>query len=101
MRIYFDACCVNRLTDDQTQERILREAEAIEKLIGFATAESNTWVGSAVLEAEITRNPDVGRREDARALLAFAKQVVTRPQNRDSRSGIERDRLLRVRRAPL
>jgi len=76
MRIYFDACCVNRLTDDQTQERILREAEAIEKLIGFATAESNTWVGSAVLEAEIARNPDVGRREDAQVLLAFAKQVV-------------------------
>lgn len=76
MRIYFDACCVNRLTDDQTQERILREAEAIEKLIGFATAESNTWVGSAVLKSGNRAQPDAGRREDAQALLAFAKQVV-------------------------
>jgi predicted nucleic acid-binding protein len=76
MRIYFDSCCVNRLTDDQSQQRILREAEAIEELIGFSTTESNTWVGSAVLEAEIARNPDCDRREDAEALLAFVKQVV-------------------------
>jgi predicted nucleic acid-binding protein len=76
MRIYFDSCCVNRLTDDQSQQRILREAEAVEELIGFSTRESNIWVASVVLEAEIARNPDRDRREDARALLAFVKQVV-------------------------
>jgi predicted nucleic acid-binding protein len=76
MRIYFDACCVNRLTDDQSQERILQEAQAIEILIALSTGESNTWVGSVVLEAEISRNPDSDRRADAEALLAFAKQVV-------------------------
>ncbi len=76
MRIYFDSCCVNRLTDDQTQQRIYREAEAMEELIGFSTSEPNIWVGSAVLEAEIARNPDSDRREDDEALLAFVKQVV-------------------------
>jgi predicted nucleic acid-binding protein len=75
-RIYFDACCVNRLTDDHSQERILREAEAIEALIGLATSEPNVWVGSVVLEAELSRNPDPDRRADAEALLTFAKQVV-------------------------
>jgi predicted nucleic acid-binding protein len=76
MRIYFDACCVNRLTDDHSQDRVRREAEAIEELIGFSASESNSWVGSVVLEAEISRNPDSDRREDAQALLAFIKQVV-------------------------
>lgn len=76
MRIYFDACCVNRLTDEQEQERILRESEAIEALIDLATSEPNVWVGSVVLEAEISRNPDSDRREDAMALLSFVKQVV-------------------------
>jgi hypothetical protein len=76
MRIYFDACCVNRLTDDHSQERILREAEAIEALIGLATSEPNVWVSSVVLEAELSRNPNSDRREDAEALLTFVKQVV-------------------------
>lgn len=76
MRIYFDACCVNRLTDEQEQERILRESEAIEALIDLATSKPNVWVGSVVLEAEISRNPDSDRREDAMALLSFVKQVV-------------------------
>ncbi len=76
MKIYFDACCVNRLTDDQSQERVLREAEAIEKLVGFATSESNVWIGSVVLEAEISRNPDSDRRQDAETLLAFVQEVV-------------------------
>ena len=76
MKIYFDACCVNRLTDDQSQERIAREAEAIEALIGVATSEMNVWVGSVVLEAEISRNPDSDRREDAQELLTFVKQIV-------------------------
>jgi predicted nucleic acid-binding protein len=76
MKIYFDACCLNRLTDDHSQERIRREAEAIEALIGLATSEPNVWVGSVVLEAEISRNPDSDRREDAEALLTFVKQVV-------------------------
>lgn len=76
MKIYFDACCVNRLTDDQRQERVLREAEAIEKLIGLVTSESNVWVGSVVLEAEISRNPDSERRADAETLVAFAKPVI-------------------------
>jgi hypothetical protein len=76
MKIYFDACCINRLTDDQSQARVLRESEAVEKLIGLATSESNVWIGSVVLQVEISRNPDSERRADAETLLTFVKQVV-------------------------
>jgi predicted nucleic acid-binding protein len=64
------------IADDHSQERIFREAEAIEALIGLATSDPNVWVGSIVLEAELSRNLDSDRREDAEALLTFAKQVV-------------------------
>ena len=76
MRFYFDACCVSRLTDDHRQERIRKEAEAIERLIGIATSDPNVWVSSAVLEAEIARNPNLEGREDAEALLTFVKQTI-------------------------
>lgn len=33
MRIYLDACCLNRLTDDQTQRRVRQEAEAVEQIL--------------------------------------------------------------------
>jgi len=32
-KIYLDACCINRLTDDQTQRRIREEAGAIELIL--------------------------------------------------------------------
>lgn len=76
MKVYFDACCISRLTDDQSQARVAQEAEAIEKLIGLATSQSNVWVGSVVLEAEVSRNPDFERRADAETLLTFIKEVV-------------------------
>ncbi|SRR5579875_470833 len=76
MRLYFDACCISRLTDDQSQPRVLREAEAIEELIGFASSEPNVWVGSVVLGAELSRNPDSERRADAETILAFIHEFV-------------------------
>jgi hypothetical protein len=33
MRVYLDACCLSRLTDDQSQARIREEAEAIERVL--------------------------------------------------------------------
>ncbi len=76
MRIYFDACCLSRPTDDQAQDRIRREAEAVERLLGFVTNGSNVWVSSVVLEAEIARNPETERRQDATELLWFAHEVI-------------------------
>jgi hypothetical protein len=35
MRVYLDACCLGRLTDDQTQQRIRIEAEAVELVLAL------------------------------------------------------------------
>ena len=83
MRIYLDACCLNRLTDDQSQTRVHDEAEAVEGILRLVQEGRATWVSSRVLEIEISRNPDLERRRDVLALLAFANEVVV-PQSNDA-----------------
>lgn len=81
MRLYLDACCLNRLTDDQSQGRIRNEAQAVESILRAVRKGKATWVGSTALEIEISRNPDADRRRGVIALLAFANEVVV-PRSR-------------------
>jgi hypothetical protein len=76
LRLYLDACCLNRLTDDQSQARIRNEAEAVEGILRLVRDGQATWISSTAVEIEISRNPDADRRHDVAALLAFANEVV-------------------------
>ena len=76
MRVYLDACCLSRLTDEQSQERVRAEAEAVENTLRMVRQGVSTWVSSTVLEIELSRNPDLERRRDAEVLLLFAEEVV-------------------------
>lgn len=78
-----DGCCLNRLTDDQSQARVHEEAEAMEGILRLIEGGRATWVSSRVLEIEIGRNPDLERRHDVLALLAFADEVIV-PQAKDA-----------------
>jgi predicted nucleic acid-binding protein len=74
MRIYLDACALNRLLDDQRQLRIRKEAEAVEEILGLVQSKQVDWIAGVVLETEIMRTPDRQRREDILALLRFADE---------------------------
>lgn len=76
MKLYLDACCLNRLTDDQTQVRIRQEAEAVERILRRMQAGEILWISSDALADEIDRNPDVERRLENTALLAIASELV-------------------------
>ena len=76
MRIYLDACCLSRLTDDQSQPRVRAEAEAVEHIVRMVREGLATWVGSAILNIEVSRDPDPVRRRDTEALLSFANEIV-------------------------
>jgi predicted nucleic acid-binding protein len=70
MKIYLDACCLNRPFDDQTQDRIHLETEAILFIMMRFKAWSDwQWIGSEVLNFEIEQTPDPERRHRV-ALLA-------------------------------
>jgi predicted nucleic acid-binding protein len=83
LRIYLDACCLSRLTDDQSQARVHAESDAIEHILRMVRTGLATWVSSTVLNIEISRNPDPDRRHDAEELLSFANEVVV-PQNSEA-----------------
>ncbi len=67
---------MNRLTDDQSQPRVRKEAAAVEAILRMVCEGRATWVSSTALEIEISRNPDANRRRDVAALLVFANEVV-------------------------
>ena len=75
-RIYLDACCLNRLTDDQAQHRIREEAEAVELILRRMHSGEVQWISSEALTDEISRNPNLERRLGNAALLKLANQTI-------------------------
>ena len=75
MKIYLDACCLSRLTDDQTQPRIREEADAVERMLRMIRGQTITWISSRVLSLEISRTPDVEQRRAKEAILVFAQEI--------------------------
>lgn len=75
LRVYLDACVLNRLTDDPLQPRIALEAAAIVHIFRLMRERRCTWVASSILLTELRRNPDQFRREAALTLLANASET--------------------------
>ncbi len=89
MRFYLDACCLNRPFDDQTQQRIRLETEAVLLVLASVHSETNSLIHSQALELEIDKNPDADRKEKLAHLLKLATSYV-----RLSPGVVERARIL-------
>jgi predicted nucleic acid-binding protein len=76
MKIYLDACALNRLMDDQSQPRVRSEADAVQDILRMVGANEIQWISSIVLQFELRKNPNVQARHDALALLSFAGDRV-------------------------
>jgi len=72
LRIYFDVCALGRLTDNQTQERIRTEAEAVQAALRLVRLGVHQWVTSPAVLDEVIQNSDPERRRDAMDLLRYA-----------------------------
>lgn len=86
MLVYLDACCLNRPMDDQTQERIHLESEAV--LLILVKCQSKEWqlLGSEVLDDEVSRIPDGARRQRVRHLAAVAESKVVLDDSIETRA---------------
>jgi len=75
--IYLDVCCLNRPFDDQMQERIRLEAEAV--LLILARCQNREWrlLGSEAIGFEISRIPDEDRRRKVVLLASLADSKVS------------------------
>ena len=72
MRVYLDACCLSRLTDDQSQARIREEADAVEQILAGVRRGIVQLLSSEALEEEVRRNPSIERRVEAQATVSLA-----------------------------
>jgi len=76
MKIYLDACCLNRPFDDQRQARVRLEAEAISLILQKLHQREWEWIGGDVLVYELGQTEDVERKERLLLLAGQSHQVV-------------------------
>ena len=76
MKIYLDACCLNRPFDDQRQPRVHLESEAILLILQKLHQREWEWIGSEVLFYELTQTNDVERKERLLLLARQAHKVI-------------------------
>lgn len=76
MRVYLDACSLQRPLDDRTQPRINVEAEAVLTILSLVESGELELLSSEVLQFEIACIPNVQRQERAHEMLTLASQVI-------------------------
>ena len=90
-RIYLDVCCLNRPFDDQEQDRVRLEAEAVKSVLFHIGMGQWLGVRSDVIDFEIDRISDPDRHlEVASILVGFQEFVlIGEPEHR---RGLELER---------
>jgi predicted nucleic acid-binding protein len=76
LKLYLDACCLSRLTDDQSQPRIRLVAQAIERILGYVRIGKVNLISSEALVEEARRTGSVERRAEVETLLSLASEIV-------------------------
>lgn len=76
LRVYLDTCCLNRPFDDQTQDRIHLETEAILLVLRHFQAGEWQWIGSKIVGLEIAQTPDPERRHRVTLLASHMHYSV-------------------------
>jgi len=76
MKIYLDNCCFNRFFDDQSNQRIHLESEAIKAILN--QCESRDWnlIVSDISLYEIANTPESERRQKLQAIVKLAVDRV-------------------------
>jgi len=74
--LYLDACCLNRLFDDQTQDRVRMETEAIMLILKRSQEKRIRLIGSEVLVLELQKTPNFSRRIKLLSLLQYVESFV-------------------------
>ena len=62
MKIYLDVCCLNRPFDDQLQDRIHLESEAVVTILKQVETGDWIWINSSVVLFEINQTPNLDRK---------------------------------------
>ena len=77
MIIYLDVCCLNRPFDDQSQNRVRLEAEAVLSILEMAAARQLEIVSSDIIDDEFAEMSDHERREKVGLLLTVVSTRIS------------------------
>jgi predicted nucleic acid-binding protein len=77
MKVYFDVCCLNRPFDDQNQDKIHLEAEAILTVLKHIDTGTWTSVSSDTVVYEINNTKDEERRDRLLSINDRAQTYIT------------------------
>ncbi len=86
MKIYMDACCLNRPVDDQTQDKIRIESDAILAILSKCISGKWQLLSSQILDIELKNIPDDWKRNKVYDLYKVATEKVALNDNITSRS---------------
>jgi len=86
--IYLDVCCLNRPFDDQAQERVRLESEAVLLILGRCQRGEWQLVGSEAIALEINQTRDPERKSQLRILADLANLQVTVDESIEARTGV-------------
>ena len=86
MKIYIDVCCLNRPYDNQTQDRIHLEAEAIMTILKHIELKEWYWISSGVVNYEIAKTTDEERKSRLTSIVRWASEVITVDQSSHNRA---------------
>lgn len=76
MRIYLDVCCLNRPFDDQTQDKVRLESEAILAILKRRRTENWLLLSSEVIDIEISKIPNADKREEVNILTTLLQSWI-------------------------
>jgi predicted nucleic acid-binding protein len=76
MRVYMDACSLQRPLDDRSQPRVNVEAEAVLTVLELVESGDLELLSSDALEFEIDQTPDADRKASAREMLELASKTI-------------------------
>jgi hypothetical protein len=74
--VYMDCCCLNRPTDDQTQDKIRIETDAIIGILFKCFYGSWKLIGSDIVEYEIMKTPDLNKLNNVLNLYSMKKENI-------------------------
>jgi len=86
MRIYMDACCLNRPYDDLSQDRIYLEAEAVLSIISHCEKGKWTLIASGAIDFELSNLFDTDRQEQVQMLYAAANERIKMSSEAEQRA---------------
>ena len=85
LKVYLDTCCVNRLFDGQTQERVQRETQAIKQILNYFFTGQCHWLSSEIVDDEVSADPNLDRRAQVRSVMEHVRQTCSVSANEEAR----------------